>query len=50
MRRLFAFIGALVLLSGCAGDGHQWDEFWKDLRGENMEMHAKGPIDKDLYP
>jgi len=34
---------ALVTIAGCASDGSgksQWDEFWKDLRGENMEMKS----------
>jgi hypothetical protein len=44
MRRLFAVAAALLvtlLLSpGCASDSDkaQWAEFWKDVRGENMEM------------
>jgi hypothetical protein len=32
---------ALVLLAGfgCAlGDRAQWEEVWKDLRGDNMQM------------
>lgn len=48
MGRLLVLLCALVLLSGCAADGHQWDEFWKDLRGENMEMRMKTPALKDL--
>jgi hypothetical protein len=31
----------LMLGSGCAGDGGKsdWDGFWRDLRGDNMQMH-----------
>jgi|SoiMetStandDraft_2_1073263.scaffolds.fasta_scaffold1834269_1 hypothetical protein len=39
MRRRCVF--ALVLLAGfgCAlGDRAQWEEVWKDLRGDNMQM------------
>jgi hypothetical protein len=44
MRRLcaiaFALLFGLLSGSGCASeDGKgQWDEFWKDLRGDNMQM------------
>jgi hypothetical protein len=27
-----------VLGAGCASDKGQWDEFWKDVRGDNMKM------------
>ena len=34
----------LLLLScaGCASNGEKsmWDEFWKDLRGDNMKMRG----------
>jgi hypothetical protein len=43
MRRLCVLLCALVAVAGCASDGSgksQWDEFWKDLRGENMEMKS----------
>jgi hypothetical protein len=37
---------ALIFLAclGCASDGDkgQWDEFWKDLRGDNMQMRSDG--------
>jgi hypothetical protein len=31
-----------LLLAGCSGDGEksQWDEVWKDLRGDNMKMRS----------
>jgi hypothetical protein len=40
MKRLCALLGLLVSCLGCAGEGTQaqWDEFWKDVRGENMQM------------
>jgi hypothetical protein len=32
---------ALLLGVGCAADDKgQWDEFWKDLRGDNMKMQT----------
>ncbi len=38
---LCALVGA-VAISGCAADGkkEQWDDFWKDVRGDNMEMKS----------
>lgn len=41
MKRLWLLLGAaLIGLAGCAADGAkgEWDEFWKDLRGDNMKM------------
>ncbi len=45
MRFLWLF-GVLFLLAGCAGDGSkgQWDEFWKDVRGDNMKMRSDASI------
>jgi hypothetical protein len=45
MRRLWALCCALLLVAGCAGDGDkaQWDAFWKDVRGENMQMRGNSP-------
>lgn len=40
MKRLCVLLCALLLTPGCASDGHQWDEFWKDLRGDNMQMRG----------
>jgi hypothetical protein len=42
MTRLCVLLCALLLAPGCAGDGQkgQWDEFWKDLRGDNMQMRG----------
>jgi len=35
---LFAALGCM----GCASDGKksQWDDFWTDVRGDNMEMKS----------
>ncbi len=47
-------VGALIALLcvGCAADADkaQWDEFWKDLRGDNMKMRSdpSGPLDRAL--
>jgi hypothetical protein len=40
MKRLGVLLCALFLGIGCASDGNkgEWDEFWKDLRGDNMKM------------
>jgi hypothetical protein len=40
MRRLCVLALAVCFGAGCAaeGDRGQWDEFWKDLRGDNMRM------------
>jgi hypothetical protein len=42
MRRLWLLAGVLVIGLGCSADGDkaQWDEFWKDLRGDNMQMRS----------
>jgi hypothetical protein len=41
MRRLLFLLGALCLVLGCAsGDKAQWDEVWKDARGDNMQMRG----------
>ncbi|MBV9126359.1 MAG: hypothetical protein JO112_23670 [Planctomycetes bacterium] len=41
MRRPWMLALALCLGLGCAGEGQksQWQEFWKDVRGDNMKMH-----------
>jgi hypothetical protein len=35
----------LLLCSGCSSDGDKgsWSEFWKDLRGDNMQMRYSSP-------
>jgi hypothetical protein len=35
---------ALFFCAGCASDADkgQWDEFWKDMRGDNMKMRGFG--------
>ena len=42
MKRLYLVVCALCLGLGCASEGNsgQWDEFWKDVRGENMRMRG----------
>jgi hypothetical protein len=42
MKRLCVALCALLFVLGCASDGDkgEWDEFWKDLRGDNMKMHS----------
>jgi hypothetical protein len=42
MKRLWLLLCALLLCVGCTADGDkaQWDEFWKDVRGENMQMRG----------
>lgn len=35
MKRLCMLVCVLCCAIGC---GHQWDEFWKDARGDNMKM------------
>ena len=46
MMRVSAFVVVLFIAAGCAteGDKAQWNEFWKDLRGDNMQMQS----DKEL--
>jgi len=40
MKRLCVLLCAMCCCAGCAGDKGQWDEFWKDLRGDNMQMRG----------
>jgi hypothetical protein len=43
MRRLCALAFVLFLAVGCtAEDKAQWDEVWKDARGDNMQMRSGG--------
>jgi hypothetical protein len=44
MRRLCVLAFALLFGLGCATEEtkKQWDEAWKDLRGDNMEMKSDG--------
>jgi hypothetical protein len=44
MKRLGVLALALLFGLGCAGDGDkgQWDDFWRDLRGDNMQMKSDG--------
>jgi hypothetical protein len=36
--RLCAFCCALLFCAGCASARDQWEEAFKDLRGDNMQM------------
>jgi len=40
--KTFAVLCVLFFCWGCASDSDkgQWDEFWKDLRGDNMKMRT----------
>jgi hypothetical protein len=40
MKRLWVLCCAVLFSLGCASDADkaQWDEVWKDLRGDNMKM------------
>jgi hypothetical protein len=40
MKRLCVLVCAVFFCLGCASDADraQWDEVWKDLRGDNMKM------------
>ena len=42
MRYWYVLAVVLALGLGCAGEKGQWDEFWKDVRGENMKMRYEG--------
>jgi hypothetical protein len=42
MRQLGVLAGILCFCAGCASDADkaQWNEVWKDLRGDNMRMRS----------
>jgi hypothetical protein len=42
MKRLAVLLCALLFSLGCSSEGGsgQWDDFWKDLRGDNMKMKS----------
>jgi hypothetical protein len=42
MMRLCLLLCVLPFGLGCASEGTQaqWDEFWKDVRGDNMQMRS----------
>jgi hypothetical protein len=42
MPRFCVLLCAVFLGLGCASDDDkgQWDAFWKDLRGDNMQMRS----------
>jgi len=51
MKRLCVLLCAVFFCLGCAAeDQGKWDEFWKDARGDNMQMRGfsgrNGPDDQ----
>jgi hypothetical protein len=50
MTRLGLLLCVLCFFSGCASDAEKgsWDEVWKDLRGDNMQM--KGFSGTSAFP
>ena len=42
MRCLCVLVAVLGLSAviGCSNDKGEWDEFWKDVRGDNMQMRS----------
>jgi hypothetical protein len=44
MTRLCVLAIALLCGLGCAADGNRgaWDDVWRDLKGDNMEMKSDG--------
>ena len=44
MKRILWVLVFTLLAGGCATQGQKgpWDDFWKDLRGDNMEMRGFG--------
>jgi hypothetical protein len=52
MKRLYIVVCVLFLGAGCAAPGEkgQWDDFWKDVRGENMEMRGFSGRDNQKGP
>jgi hypothetical protein len=47
MKRLGVLLCALLFFAGGCAVG-QWDEFWKDVRGDNMKMRGDTPGTKDV--
>jgi hypothetical protein len=49
MKRLCVLLCAVFLGLGCSSDADkaQWEEVWKDLRGDNMKMKHNFPGTKD---
>lgn len=49
MRRWRVLGFGLALVLGCSSDGQkdQWEEFYKDLRGDNMKMQWDNPATMD---
>jgi hypothetical protein len=48
MKRLYLLAFVLLLGTGCAGP--EWNDFWKDLRGDNMEMRGFGKASTSHSP
>lgn len=48
MTRLCVLFCILLFLAGCASDSDkaQWNEVWKDLRGDNMKMRNSLSADR----
>src|SRR5207249_7016150 len=42
MKHMCVLLCAMLFCVGCAADGDngQWEDFWKDVRGENMQMRS----------
>jgi hypothetical protein len=49
MTRLCVLVFIVFCCAGCAGEGQksQWDEVWKDMRGDNMKMRGFGTAAKE---
>ena len=50
MKGLGLLVCALIFAPGCASEGGKspWDDFWKDLRGDNMQMKSDFTGSRDL--
>jgi hypothetical protein len=48
MKRLCVLLCAMFMCAGCASPGgqEQWDDFWKDVKGDNMVMKHNFVADK----
>jgi hypothetical protein len=49
MKRLCLLLCAVFLCLGCASDADkaQWEEVWKDMRGDNMKMRNNFTVTKE---
>ena len=50
MKRLCLGLCVLLFALGCSSDGDKgkWDDFWKDVRGDNMQMRGAFSGMKDM--